>query len=194
MNKPRLLTLMAGAAMAVGLAFAGSAAADGANANDFTITEQLVNGEFGPFGQYTVTNNSADWYIYAFAVTNPAFGEATTDRSEWEAGSFCSDCGDGGFGFDFIQLAGRGFAYQDFTFVSGSGFGNPIGPGETSSQFLFYANLASNWQINVFQQNGPQDVVFGSIGGIPEPATWGLMITGFGLAGASLRRRRQATA
>jgi hypothetical protein len=28
-------------------------------------------------------------------------------------------------------------------------------------------------------------------GGIPEPATWGLMITGFGLAGATLRRRRR---
>ena len=28
--------------------------------------------------------------------------------------------------------------------------------------------------------------------GVPEPATWALMITGFGLAGASLRRRRVA--
>jgi hypothetical protein len=27
-------------------------------------------------------------------------------------------------------------------------------------------------------------------GGVPEPATWGLMIAGFGLAGAALRRRR----
>jgi len=32
------------------------------------------------------------------------------------------------------------------------------------------------------------------VGGVPEPATWGLMITGFGMAGATLRRRRSAAA
>lgn len=33
----------------------------------------------------------------------------------------------------------------------------------------------------------------GGIGGaVPEPATWGLMIAGFGLVGASLRRRKSA--
>ncbi|MEW5688218.1 MAG: PEPxxWA-CTERM sorting domain-containing protein [Pseudomonadota bacterium] len=31
-------------------------------------------------------------------------------------------------------------------------------------------------------------------GGVPEPATWALMIMGFGAAGASLRRRRDAVA
>jgi hypothetical protein len=33
-----------------------------------------------------------------------------------------------------------------------------------------------------------------SIDGVPEPASWGLMIAGFGLAGAALRRRRAAVA
>ena len=33
-----------------------------------------------------------------------------------------------------------------------------------------------------------------SAGGVPEPATWALMIGGFGLMGVSLRRRRSATA
>lgn len=31
---------------------------------------------------------------------------------------------------------------------------------------------------------------FGTAGAVPEPAAWALMISGFGLAGASLRRRR----
>jgi len=34
----------------------------------------------------------------------------------------------------------------------------------------------------------------GATGGTPEPATWALMIGGFGLAGASLRRRRALAA
>ncbi len=33
-----------------------------------------------------------------------------------------------------------------------------------------------------------------AVAGVPEPASWALMIGGFGLAGASLRRRRAATA
>lgn len=34
----------------------------------------------------------------------------------------------------------------------------------------------------------------GAMGGVPEPATWALMIAGFGLMGASLRRRRPTAA
>jgi len=34
----------------------------------------------------------------------------------------------------------------------------------------------------------------GVIAGVPEPATWAMMILGFGVAGATLRRRRQAFA
>ena len=29
---------------------------------------------------------------------------------------------------------------------------------------------------------------------VPEPATWAMMIVGFGLAGAAMRRRREAPA
>lgn len=34
----------------------------------------------------------------------------------------------------------------------------------------------------------------GAVGGVPEPASWALMISGFGLAGAALRARRRLVA
>ena len=37
-------------------------------------------------------------------------------------------------------------------------------------------------------------VLPGSIGGVPEPASWAMLIAGFGLVGASARRRRAVTA
>lgn len=36
--------------------------------------------------------------------------------------------------------------------------------------------------------------IFGAAGAVPEPASWGLMIAGFALTGAALRRRRLQTA
>jgi hypothetical protein len=33
-------------------------------------------------------------------------------------------------------------------------------------------------------------VFFGTAGGVPEPATWAMMLLGFGMMGASVRRRR----
>jgi hypothetical protein len=47
-----------------------------------------------------------------------------------------------------------------------------------------------------FTQNNPADgmILAGVTTGVPEPAAWALMISGFGLAGAALRRRRRLAA
>ena len=37
-------------------------------------------------------------------------------------------------------------------------------------------------------------VITAQAGGVPEPATWAMMIIGFGLAGSMVRRRRAVTA
>jgi hypothetical protein len=79
--------------------------------------------------------------------------------------------------------------------------------GANSSSYLnHYITLANTWGANhpnasvangIYPLNGQtQGFGFtqGFTTGVPEPATWTLMIGGFGLAGAALRRRRAATA
>jgi hypothetical protein len=51
----------------------------------------------------------------------------------------------------------------------------------------------ANQALTVFTylQLQPTDLTISLAGGVPEPATWAMMIGGFGLIGAALRRRRR---
>jgi hypothetical protein len=53
--------------------------------------------------------------------------------------------------------------------------------------FTNYASVGVNNDISIWNNNGFRGVDYGAV---PEPASWAMMITGFGLAGAALRRRR----
>ena len=81
------------------------------------------------------------------------------------------------FGVDFSAIgdhlasfATAGAAPQLFDFVGG----NYLDGGPSYGGFLDYANATSH--------------------GVPEPGVWSLLIMGFGLTGAALRRRRAITA
>lgn len=56
------------------------------------------------------------------------------------------------------------------------------------TQFIYQSGAAPAADVVI------DDVFVVRTGGVPEPATWGLMIVGFGGAGVMLRRRRQAVA
>lgn len=68
----------------------------------------------------------------------------------------------------------------DFSFVTANQLldviSAPAGPRVYDSAFFFYATTITGGGV------------------IPEPATWGLMIAGFGLVGAAIRRRTAAIA
>ena len=86
--------------------------------------------------------------------------------------------------------------------------GNSLGNG---GGFGFWTDFTANpssfvtgdnfllFPVRNFKQNGGNPaglrVEFqnSAVGGVPEPATWAMMITGFGLAGVALRRRREAS-
>jgi hypothetical protein len=62
--------------------------------------------------------------------------------------------------------------------------GTPSGIHKTSTLWIAYDD-----QINNADDNHDDFIIRATIAGVPEPATWAMMIGGFGLAGAALRRR-----
>jgi hypothetical protein len=69
----------------------------------------------------------------------------------------------------------RNYAGGFFGFISHDSF---------SSVLLTAGNQANG--VETYNLN---DLTFGTAAGVPEPAAWGMMIGGFGLAGAAMRRR-----
>ncbi len=70
-----------------------------------------------------------------------------------------------------------------------------------SSFCTFISGISTTPTVSFLQQSTPTggfwvaqttSITSGS-GAVPEPATWAMLITGFGLVGASMRRRRLAT-
>ena len=102
-----------------------------------------------------------------------------------------------------VALAGSGDAdvHDDLTAVQAAIWSLEYGvtivspDAETNGEiasFMAVTDNGSGWATGLISDDGHQSFLLG--GGVPEPATWALMIGGFGLAGASLRRRRALAA
>ncbi len=101
-------------------------------------------------------------------------------------------------GFGTRSADGRGFSVFDLRFgfqgVAGCGFfcagqiiiNSPIGPNDPSN-FFALDDFDGN-SLSVIDSFTPQFLA------VPEPESWALLVAGFGLAGASLRRRRRMVA
>jgi hypothetical protein len=145
-------------------------------------------------GQYTVVNNSSDWYVYALSVSNTVAytGSSSVTLTGWISGLYYGDPG-----------ANFGWYYQNPTIVHGP-YGVPydlsetVAPGQTSSAFDFTSDLGGTlFRLDVIDAAGDRDYFFGNAiaGSVPEPSTWAMMILGFaGLGYMAYRRRNQASA
>lgn len=153
---------------------------------------------------------------YNFALTYDSTTGATTWSIDFNRDSDFADSHElvsvvdpalVGFGFNYVNLRIEGNALSsvnvsNFT-LNGTSFG-PFSVGNAALNTLFedtggtFANINATGTFS-FSANGNTDerprlwVQVGdksAVGVVPEPATWAMMIIGFGAAGSMIRRRK----
>jgi hypothetical protein len=94
--------------------------------------------------------------------------------------------------FDFSALTESFFTLQSPSIPSSEHLWYVFAPGSGAGEEGVIATIFAD-DFTSTQRIGPRAIaaIDGVVPGIPEPATWALMITGFGLAGGMLRMRRR---
>jgi hypothetical protein len=203
MNFRKHLVALAASALVLG-------AAGAANATQYLLQYSDAFGT-GSFGTVDVTGDANDLHF----VINVAPGLIVDTGSHFSVAMNLSGSGFAYVGPAAFTLSGpAAISNSPFTGFNlglncvscGNGASNPYG-----SSLTFditgtglgvlaadnYQGHAINFAVDVVRGDGVTGVVGGGLGGaVPEPATWGLVILGFGGAGAALRssRRRKAAA
>ncbi|PZQ51094.1 MAG: hypothetical protein DI570_25035 [Phenylobacterium zucineum] len=170
------------ATLAATLTFAAGAAAAATRIVNFTLGPDVASGEFSYDNSLTGVIDYDD--LATFTLTFVGTGN-TYDLAFVRSGDMSAYRG---FAFD---TASRTFASTDTGGIPHimSAIKNGFGAG-----FFVRANgdvyAATDYAIDEEQAFTSLEVTSRVVGvGVPEPATWALMIAGFGLAGATLRRR-----
>jgi hypothetical protein len=118
---------------------------------------------------------------------------------QFAPGNVISFAGATAFGMTYGSYAGNSGPIS-FTLSDGSVFSTTLPTSSATPVFFGFTSTAPITSITVNNQVGGSqvfDVLSFSIGSaavVPEPQSWALLIAGFGLTGAALRRRRAAIA
>jgi hypothetical protein len=159
--------------------------------SDLIFTVQLFDdnktisaGHFALAGELSGTitglgtsGNSADFTL----TTGPAGTLANDPFKGFDFGLTCTACGGG---------ASNPYALQTWSVdIKGTNLAVQNADSFNGENITFSADIYdADWT----GSGGKTGAVGGGNGGVPEPATWGLMIAGFGAIGAAMRQRRRA--
>lgn len=174
------------------------------------IVTQVANFTLGSSGAGQLTSTDAAIYsglyggTYLLDFGNVVAGTSVVSRlsvfNTLAASAFAENLGGSFAGpFDFDGFSGAGSYFSDIAGGTRGGF-NTVGfdaagqsLGLHSTYFEFY--LTSNFRgldpvfLGLFRIGLQANVIDATVAGVPEPASWSLMIAGFGLVGAAMRRR-----
>lgn len=179
----RILTCVAAAALATAAAPASAASFIGDAVTIKRIqgstTVKTVSGFVGVGAEYT------DNFFNIDVTVNQVIFDAV---SGFSIGGIVYEIA----GLDFDDNPATPNVVQDFTFSQINGnAANPFGSGRLS--FTPGGALKVDFSNTTGGSSGLATITFGAapVGGVPEPATWAMMIGGFGLAGGTLRSARR---
>ena len=183
--------------------------------SDYTYVPSVNQGSGYPEGIYLIDDNPNDIHnlfsSYGDHTTGTGLmmivnGSGTANQDVWRQGGISVAANTTYFFSTWIASAHPASPAQLVFSINGNQIGSVFNASTTTGQWQqFYTawNSGASTTANIALVN--QNLAFGgndftlddislSTGrpGVPEPATWGLMITGFGAAGAMLRRRRAA--
>ena len=183
------------------------------------VTDDLNSRPNGPittvFGVETISSGS---FAGGGAITtygDPAFGQVLGGAKAGGSNNFDSviltfHAPIYAFGFDDVDLLGYSYEYANVIVtradnsVSQFSFTDPDFDFSTAAFFGFASGTALK-SVEIWSSDNPGDApgirpnVIDNLsisrqplsGGVPEPASWALMITGFGMAGSAMRRARR---
>jgi hypothetical protein len=161
---------------------------------------------------YQNTLGTLDFY-FQVAITSIEFGDEVFNLTASNFSGFTVDAlvdttdFDGGGIFTAASNPNLDGPPGSTTTASRNGFGGSVvradfgangleGAGQTSATYIFRTN-ATNYTLGgtFTTQDGSvaQRANFAPVAAVPEPATWAMMLMGFGAMGVSLRRRRKLT-
>jgi PEP-CTERM motif len=158
-----------------------------------TVTTQINPGQGISEFVYTITNNSGRAAVDSFEIPEFHLGDLFASIGT-------SPTAQAPFNFSFSEsttsslFAPGGGLYSGtpgaYLFFSGGS----IAPGDSVTFSLFTTQVGSTnakfaFSLPSVEQIFLVDPLIPGTAGVPEPASWALMLAGFGLAGAAMRRR-----